>query len=168
MQCSNCQFQNMPGVQNLRPLRGQPATGLAARSTFTRRREPCGKAGGGGSLDLLWRAVAAAVTSRPAARCRGCRRFASDMPAASLLLRMIVPGWAQRYVGRAPRKVDVLGPTSALLFAGLLFARHVAGLVAVGIGRFGPRGFDHWTSWPHRSAISAGGWSTPAAALLIW
>ncbi|MGO8751500.1 MAG: S26 family signal peptidase [Thermoguttaceae bacterium] len=121
MQCSNCQFENMPGVRacgrcgaslqlaslalDVHPPRASPGA-KRWRQRFPIRR--------------YWaRFCAAAASVLPAGRVID---WPFDMPAPSLLLRMIVPGWAQRYAGRPIRGRWIFWCYVGFLLSGLLFA----------------------------------------------
>jgi signal peptidase I len=119
MQCSNCQFENMPGVK------------------------ACGRCGASLELATLTidvhppRASRAARTFRrwvPFARYwnrfRGSRGLAGigisgwpeELQRPGILLRMIVPGWPHRALGRWQRGRRILMAYLAMLLLGLLYA----------------------------------------------
>ena len=91
------------------------------RSTFTRRASPGAKRWRQWfPIRRYWaRFCAAAASVLPAGRVID---WPFDMPAPSLLLRMIVPGWAQRYAGRPIRGRWIFWCYVGFLLSGLLFA----------------------------------------------
>ena len=120
MQCSNCQFQNMPGVQNC----GRCGASLQLASLPIDVHPP--RAGSAAKrwrrwfpATLYWHRFRAAVAGGLAAR--RALGWPSDLPAPGLLLRMIVPGWAQRYAGRTTRGRWISWCYLGLLLSGLLF-----------------------------------------------
>jgi signal peptidase I len=129
MQCANCRFENMPGLQM------------------------CGRCGASLQLAALAidvhppRASAWAKRSRrvlPPGRL-GIRRrlgvFAqgltglriTDVPAAPVLLRMVVPGWPQAHLGHERRGRWFLGTYLGCLVPGLLMAGSPLGSVLLGL-----------------------------------
>ena len=153
MECSNCQFQNMPGVQSLRSMRGQPATGLAGDRRSPAARQPRGKT------------LAAVV---PVRRCTGTASAAAAGRAAAfkrwsdLARRPAGPGcscgWSfpvgrNGYIGPGQRGRWMFWCYVAALLSGLLFAGTALGLILLGLAVCGPCGIDHWTSWP-RGVVS--------------
>ena len=132
MQCSNCQFQNMPGVQacgrcgaslQLASLAIDVHPPRASRAAKWRRRWfPIGR---------YWnRFRAAAASALAGVRITG---WPSDLQTPAVLLRMIVPGWAQRYVGRHARARWMFGCYLGLLLSGLLFVGTGLGWLLLGL-----------------------------------
>jgi signal peptidase I len=128
MQCSNCRFENMPGIQacgrcgaslQLASLAIDVNPPRAARSAKRWRRWfPVAR---------YWSRVRSAVANSRAAK------WLSGLPERSLLLRMIVPGWAQRHAGRLARARWMFGSYVGLLLAGLLFVGTPLGWLLVGL-----------------------------------
>jgi hypothetical protein len=130
MQCSNCQFENMPGVRacgrcgaslQLASLSINVHPPRAGRLTkFVRRWFP---------LVLLWNRLTLAIArSLP-----GSFHWPADVPPASVLLRAIVPGWSQSYLGRVRRGKWMFWGYLGLLLSGLLFAGTFLGWTLLGL-----------------------------------
>jgi hypothetical protein len=129
MQCANCRFENMPGLEmcgrcgaslrlaalaiDVHPPR---ASAWAKRS---RRLLPTGRLGIRRSLG----AIAQGLT--------GLR--IADVPAVPVLLRMIVPGWPQVHLGHHRRGRWFLGAYLGCLVPGLLMAGSPLGSVLLGL-----------------------------------
>ena len=133
MQCSNCQFQNMPGVQNC----GRCGASLQLASLAIDVHPPRASSAAKRwrrwfPTTLYWNRFRAAV-DRVLLAARRVSGYASDLPASSLLLRMVVPGWAQWYVGRVARGRWMFCGYVAALLAGLLFAGTWLGLLLLGL-----------------------------------
>ncbi len=154
MQCSNCQFENMPGIQTC----GRCGASLQLASLPIDVHPP--RASGAAKLWRRWFPIArywrryrtAGVTVLGDVR----RAAWPDMPVPGLLLRTIVPGWAQHYTGRLGRARWMFGCYLGLLLTGLLFigtglgwlllglalslhAASVMDIVAAGVTDFGRR-----------------------------
>jgi signal peptidase I len=132
MQCSNCQFENMPGVQacgrcgaslRLASLTIDVHPPRARRLTkFHRRWFPLAK---------FWNRLAGA-----AARVLPAMRpfpWPSGMPAGDVLLRVIVPGWPQWHTGLVRRAKWMFWSYLGLLLSGLLFAGTLLGWSLLGL-----------------------------------
>jgi hypothetical protein len=132
MQCSNCQFENMPGVQSC----GRCGASLQLATLAIDVHPP--RASRAAKRWRRWFPVArhwnrlrdAAAGSLASIRIPGC---ASDMQTPSVLLRMIVPGWAQRYTGRIGRAKLMFWCYLGLLLSGLLFLGTALGWLFVGL-----------------------------------
>jgi hypothetical protein len=131
MQCSNCQFQNMPGVQNcgrcgaslqLASLAIDVHPPRASRPAKWRRHV----------LPIYWLGRWFPVTRWGLGIRRGLSamlahikesQWRSNLPMIGLVLRTIVPGWAHWYTGRRTRAVCFLACYVGLLLLALLFSR---------------------------------------------
>jgi signal peptidase I len=130
MQCSNCQFQNMPGVTTCGRCGASLQMASLAIDVFPPRASP---------LRKWWR------RRFPIARYWNQLRFARSLqiiripgwPAGwqtpGVLFRMVVPGWAQHHIGRATRGWSIFGCYLALLLLGLLFIGSGLGYLMLGI-----------------------------------
>lgn len=119
MQCSNCQFENMPGVNTCGRCGASLQLAALAIDVHPPRASPAAKALRRW-LPMLWlrnqlRGVLSAMLAA-----RKMLRWPSGWPAPRLLLRTIVPGWAHWYLGRTRRALWVFGWYLAFLLAGLL------------------------------------------------
>lgn len=131
MQCSNCQFENMPGVQAC----GRCGASLQLASLAIDVHPP--RAGRLTKLHRRWFPLArfwnrlrnAAARVIPDLR----SNWPSDMPAGDILLRMIVPGWPQWYTGLVRRAKWIFFGYLGLLVSGLLFAGTLLGWLLVGL-----------------------------------
>ncbi len=132
MQCSNCQFQNIPGVQTCGRCGASlqlaslaidvhpPRAGRVAK--WRRRWFPIGR---------YWsRFRAAAANGFSGVRITG---WPSDLQTPAVLLRMVVPGWAQRYAGRTVRGRRMFWCYVGCLSWGLLFAGTPLGWFLLGL-----------------------------------
>jgi signal peptidase I len=132
MECSNCQFQNMPGVQNC----GRCGASLQLASLAIDVHPP--RASSAAKRWRRWfptvvywyRIRAAAGRALPFKRWSD---LAPDLPAPGLLLRTVIPGWAQRHMGRARRGRWMFWCYVAALLSGLLFAGTALGLILLGL-----------------------------------
>jgi hypothetical protein len=132
MQCSNCHFENMPGVQTC----GRCGAGLLLASSVVDVHPP--RASRAAKRWRRWfpitrywnRFRAAAVGSFAGLRITG---WPSDLQIPGVLLRMIVPGWAQRYAGRTARAKWLFGCYLGLLLSGLLFFGTALGWLLLGL-----------------------------------
>ena len=135
MQCNNCQFQNMPGVQtcgrcgaSLRlaslPIDVHPPR--ASRPAKWRRRW----------LPIYWLTHGLPVARWVSGISRRIGRSISDLvsyikaipwrpavPWIGLVLRTIIPGWAHWHTGRRTRAACIFACYLGLLVLALLFAR---------------------------------------------
>jgi signal peptidase I len=130
MQCSNCQFQNMPGVTACGRCGASLQMASLAIDVFPPRAS---------RLKKWWRRWF------PIARYWNRLRFANSLqiiripgwPAGwqtpGVLFRMVVPGWAQHHVGRTTRGWAIFGCYLAFLLAGLLFFGSGLGYLMLGI-----------------------------------
>src|SRR5437764_12938278 len=128
MQCTNCQFQNMPGTD----VCGRCGTSLALRSAAIDVHPPRARA----LTKRLRRALPvrrAYVTVRDnlaAARREGADQNTSLSP--GLILRMALPAWPQFYLGLRRRGHIFLWSFIAALIPGILFFGSNSGLVLLG------------------------------------
>lgn len=130
MQCSNCHFQNIPGGQTC----GRCGASLLLASSAIDVHPP--RASRAAKQWRRWfpiirywnRFRAANIFSR--IRIRG---WPSDLQTPGVLLRMIVPGWAQHCIGRTVRARWMFGCYFALLFSGLLFIGTALGWLLLGL-----------------------------------
>lgn len=130
MQCSNCQFENMPGIQTcgrcgaslqLAAMAIDVHPPRASRAAKWRRRWF--------PLVYYWhRFRAARVFS--AVRISG---WPAELQRPGLLLRMIVPGWAQSCSGRPRRAKWMFRGYLGLLLSGLLFYGTPLGWLLIGL-----------------------------------
>ena len=143
MQCSNCQFQNMPGVQTC----GRCGASLQLASLPIDVHPP--RAGRAAKRWRRWFPIDQVLEPLP----RRGRRRAGRQEGRSVghptcrrpvvLLRMIVPGWAQRYAGRTVRGRWISWCYLGLLLSGLLFLGTGWGWLLLGLALAAPRGVDH-------------------------
>ena len=130
MQCSNCQFQNIPGVQAC----GRCGASLQLASSAIDVHPPRA------SRAAKWRRRWFPIT-RYWNRFRAARVFAgirisgwpADLQRPGVLLRMIVPGWAQRCIGRSVRARWMFGCYLGLLLSALLFIGTALGWLLLGL-----------------------------------
>jgi hypothetical protein len=130
MQCSNCQFQNIPGVQAC----GRCGASLQLASSAIDVHPP--RASRAAKWWRRWfpitrywnRFRAAGVFAR--VRISG---WPTDLQRPGVLLRMIVPGWAQRCTGRTVRARWMFGCYLGLLLSGLLFIGTALGWLLLGL-----------------------------------
>src|SRR5271157_490823 len=137
MQCSNCQFQNMPGIQTCGRCGANlqlaalvidvhpPRASVAAKRW--RRWLPVARYGS------RFRAAVADARASSALAAKRLRDWTSDIPTSSLIVRMVVPGWAQWYAGRAIRGRWMFWGYVGCLLSGLLFAGTPLGLLLLGL-----------------------------------
>ncbi len=132
MQCHNCQFENMPGVNacgrcgaslQLAAMAIDVHPPRASRAAkFRRRWFPLGHYAtsvGGAVRRVL-----------PAARLPD---WPADLPPPGVLGRALVPGWAQRTLGRVGRARWMFYGFFGSLFLGLLMSGSLTGWVLVGL-----------------------------------
>ncbi|MGO9109450.1 MAG: S26 family signal peptidase [Thermoguttaceae bacterium] len=132
MQCSNCQFQNMPGIQNCGRCGASLQLATSAIDVHPPRASSTAKRWRRWfPVASFWSRFRAAVARSLAAR--RVLDWASDLPASSLLLRMVVPGWAQWYSGRPIRGRWMLCGFLGLLLSGLLFIGTGLGSLLLGL-----------------------------------
>jgi hypothetical protein len=130
MQCSNCQFQNIPGVQTcgrcgaslqLASLAIDVHPPRASRAAkWLRRWFPTAR---------YWRRIRSA---RVLSRIR-ISAWPADLQTPGVLLRMIVPGWAQRHLGRIGRARWIFWCYLGFLLSGLLFLGTLLGWLLMGM-----------------------------------
>jgi hypothetical protein len=130
MQCSNCQFENMPGITTC----GRCGTSLQLASATIDVHPPRAN-----RIVKRWRRWFPLM--RYWNRFRNAHLFArvrisgwpTDLQRPGVLLRMIVPGWAQRYTGRLILARWMFGCYLAVLLLGLLFTGTVLGWLLLGL-----------------------------------
>jgi hypothetical protein len=130
MQCSNCQFENLPGVLAcgrcgaLLPVAPMPADECPAVDN------PAAKRRRWFSGAWWWGRLRGAASYLLAFR---VPTWASNQPAVPLVLRMVVPGWPQWYSGRAAHGKWMFWLYVGLLLAGLLFLGTPLGSLLLGL-----------------------------------
>ena len=130
MQCSNCQFQNMPGIQTCGRCGASLQLASAAIDVHPPRASRAAKQWRRWfPTALYWNRFRTASVLSPI-RIRG---WPSDLQTPGVLLRMIVPGWAQWYMGRAVRGKWLFRSYVALLLSGLLFFGTALGWLLLGL-----------------------------------
>ncbi len=131
MQCSNCQFQNIPGVQTCGRCGASLQLASLAIDVHPPRASRAAKRGGGGSRSRrYWNRFRSRWRRSPAIRISG---WPADLQTPGVLLRMIVPGWAQRYTGRVRRARWMFWGYLGLLLSGLLFVGTGLGWLLLGL-----------------------------------
>lgn len=128
MQCPSCQFENMPGMAVCgrcgAQLRLSAATvdvhppRASVRAKQLRRWFPSYRLAG------AWRGVLNRVSASP--------DFDWDRLPVGVFLRMVVPGWPQRYLGQPQRGRLMLGLYAALLALGTLSLGTTFGALVLG------------------------------------
>ena len=137
MQCSNCQFQNMPGVQtcgrcgaslqlassaiDVHPPRASLAAKRWRRWLPSARWQRWFTFSGWRQQLSTWWAYSRRVVSDILAYIRAIQ-WPSGMPRLGLVMRTIVPGWAHWYSGRFVRARWIFGCYIGLLLLALSLA----------------------------------------------
>jgi signal peptidase I len=134
-QCSNCQFQNMPGITHC----GRCGTSLTLRAAaidvHPPRATPAAKAW---RKTAFARGVRSALASLRMMRLPRRVELPADLPAPGLIGRLAVPGWAQIHYGQRTLGRSLLlgfgffvlaaiacfGSTASSILLGLAFACH--------------------------------------------
>jgi signal peptidase I len=134
MQCSNCQFENMPGIT----VCGRCGANLRLASLKIDVHPP--RASRGAKLWRRWFPLAGygrRVRHAIFASMRSAGDWTSlrlpELPLGPLLVRMIVPGWVQLYVGRVRRARWMFWSYVGLMLVGTLFMGTSFGLMALGL-----------------------------------
>jgi hypothetical protein len=132
MQCSNCQFENLPGMQRC----GRCGASLQLASLAIDVHPPRASRTSKRLRQLFpitryWNRLRFAGAAWAAAR--KAVRWPADLPALGLFLRGIVPGWPQRHAGRHTRGNAILGCYLGLLLSGLLFVGTPLGWLLLGL-----------------------------------
>jgi signal peptidase I len=131
MQCTSCQFQNMPGVETC----GRCGAVLRLVSTAVdvhppragRRRKHWRR---GFPLHRLSYGLRDSLLGHLE---RWLGAFDLQRPSPGVFLRMVVPGWPQVYAGRRRLGWAMLGSYLALLLAGLVFVGTLLGSLLLGL-----------------------------------
>ncbi len=133
MQCGNCQFENMPGVQTCGRCGASLQLALLAIDVHPPRASRAAKQWRRWLPGTrYWRRFRAAVAGALAG-VRGITGWPSDLLTPGVCLRMIVPGWAQRHAGRTVRARWMFGCYLGLLLSGLLFLGTGLGWLLLGL-----------------------------------
>ncbi len=130
MQCRNCQFENMPGVDACGRCGASLRLATAVMDVHPPRAGRWSKRFGRlfprGVTYRVRDAVTDALPVRPA--------IASEyFPEWPVLLRMVVPGWPQLYMGRTAAGRALLFCYALLLLSGLIFIGTFSGSVLLGL-----------------------------------
>ena len=119
------------GGADLRSMRGQPAIGLGGDRRAPASRRPSGEVAAAMVPDhQVLEPIPQRRWTLAAIRRSG---WPSDLQTPSVLLRMIVPGWAQRYAGRPTRGKWMFWCYLGLLLPGLLFLGTGLGWLLLGL-----------------------------------
>jgi signal peptidase I len=132
MECSNCQFQNIPGVKAC----GRCGASLQLASLVIDVHPPRASRAAKRwrrwfPVSTYWNRFRNAVAAALAAR--RIQDWVSDLPAGGLVLRMAVPGWAQCYAGRRIRGTWFFWGYVGALLSGLVFAGTGLGFLLLGL-----------------------------------
>ena len=130
MQCSNCQFQNIPGVQTC----GRCGASLQLASSAIDVHPP--RAGRIAKRWRRWFPIIRYWNRFRAANVLSTIRISgwpADLQTPGVLFRMIVPGWAQRCIGRTGRARWMFGCYLGLMLSGLLFIGTALGWLLLGL-----------------------------------
>ena len=132
MQCCNCQFENMPGVEHCGRCGASLLLASAAidvhpprasqRAKRWRRRFP--------NIRTLPRRVGDAVSTMARAF---FGQVEIERPASPVFARMVVPGWPQLYCGQTHRGRLFLGIYVGCLLLGAVFVGTVLGSLLLGL-----------------------------------
>ena len=136
MQCANCHFENMPGVDACGRCGASLRLAAAAINVHPPRAGPWAK---------RWRPLIPWLrrhwfnfrrSSLPDVPEIDWSRWTGtfpDAPVAAVLVRMLVPGWPQRYFGRVRRGQVMFWVYLAALLLGLVFAGTTSGATLLGL-----------------------------------
>jgi len=130
MQCSNCQFENMPGVV----VCGRCGTSLQLAATKIDVHPP--RASRAKKAWRRWFPLISYWNRLRYSRALSAIRISgwpADLQRPGVLLRMIVPGWAQHAIGRYRRAYWMFFGYLAVLFYGLLYLGTAQGWGALGL-----------------------------------
>jgi hypothetical protein len=130
MQCRNCQFENMPGVDACGRCGASLRLATAVIDVHPPRAGRWSKRFGRlfprGVTYRVRDAVTDALPVRPAIP-------SEYFPEWSVLLRMVVPGWPQLYMGRKGAGRAILFCYALLLLSGVTFIGTISGSILLGL-----------------------------------